>query len=180
MTYVKQRIMSFVPDPIRRDFKSMDDLNSLIKEHFSTPAKALLFFDHEFQWAKWTGESFQYSLEDRPHDVRTLQLLRVFNPESELFIRRLEMNQWVCRFRQDGEGEEVDVIDATQYLLGTSQGETGDYSKLWESSGTAGRVPLVLPKGKRAVLQTRNYIGYAGGVLANFEDSRFVSVEEAI
>ena len=104
-------------------------------------------------------------------------MMRLFNENRELFLRRIESNKWLCRLREDGIGEEIHVMDAHQFLLGVSQGE-GEFSHLWESSGSAKYVPLSVEKDKRAIINTRNYIGYAGGLLANFEDSRILSIEE--
>lgn len=161
-----------------KTFQSWDALEGFSAEKLQDNGQALLFFDHKVVWAKWDGKTFQFKKDESAVDVSNLQMMRLFNKKQELFIRRTESDKWLCRMRSDGEGKKTNVIDAHQYLLGTSQSEDV-FSELWESSGTAKEVPLSIGEGKRAFIKTRNYIGFAGGLLANFEDSRILSIEEA-
>lgn len=158
-------------------FQTFNELESYSAANMNNTGEALFFFDHEIIWAKWDGKSFQFQSDEKSYDVSNLQMMRLFNESEELFVRRIESGKWLCRLRKDGNGEEKNVIDTHQYLLGESQGES-DFSELKESSGSAGFIPMEIRQGKRAFIKTRNYIGFAGEMLANFEDSRFVSLEE--
>ncbi len=160
-----------------QSFQTFSELESYSAGKMTDIGSALFFFDHEVIWAKWDGNSFRFQSDKNSCDISNLQMMRLFNEGEELFIRRTESDKWLCRLRRDGSGEEKNVMDAHQYLLGESQGKS-DFTELKESAGSAGFVPIGISPGKRAFLHTRNYIGFAGEMLANFEDSRLISIEE--
>lgn len=177
---MKEYNLNTVKTNISRDekhFQNWDELKLYSAEKITNIGHVLFFFDHKVIWAKWDGNSFEFNQNKDDCDISNLQMMRLFNEDKELFVRRIEATKWFCRLREDEEGNEAQVIDARQYLLGESQGE-GEFSELWESSGSAKEVPISIAKGNRAFITTRNYIGFADDLLANFEDSRFLSIEE--
>ncbi|WP_066635758.1 type III-D CRISPR-associated protein Csx19 [Desulfolucanica intricata] len=113
-------------------------------------------------------------------EPKYLQTLRVFNDDKELLLWSKGEKFFNVRLRVDGEGEELDYIDAKQILWGTESKEKKEgWSTLIEDRGTEIIIPLSGLKldvnKKRLKLKTRNYIGCNEVGQAGYIDSRFVS-----
>ena len=138
---------------------------------------ALCFFDHQVAWAK-IMDGQVVSAEFESLEITYLQKARFFNAAGELLILRQSDGTYTSRLRRDGTGEEMEVLDDRQLLLGENTQTEADFSYLEEQAGNSGSVPVQLTPGKRAALVTRNYIEYAGNLLAGYVDTRLVGIEE--
>ena len=134
------------------------------------------------------GEIKFYNNES-PDFNRYLQKLRIFNENEELYLWR-SGNKLKYRYRKDGvsegEGNEVEYIDADQVMYGSKFEVKDDFIEVSEKRG----IRYIVPKGfigdnliddinnnkKRLVLHTRNYIGYNKIGQAGFVDSRFFKI----
>lgn len=109
-----------------------------------------------------------------------LQRLRLFNEKRELYVWR-DGESLKARLRVDGDGDDIDVVDACQVLWGTRSTPVGQFTELNEERGTRLLVPLrdirVDDKKRRVFIKTRNYIGYHKNCLATYMDCRFLGFD---
>lgn len=113
-------------------------------------------------------------------EEKYLQRLRLFNDSKELYIWRCN-NRFNGRLRIDGEGEDTEVVDASQVLWGTDSKSLGDFTMLMEERGTTLIVPvkditidIKKDRKNRLFLEARNYIGYTPIYQATYIDCRFM------
>jgi len=173
--YQYEKIKTSVPIKSNHDLKSFEELAELTKENLGD-ALAIFYFDFGIRWAKFDKGEFIFH-KNESLEIQFLQEARIFTEKKEMFLRRNTKDNFFCRLRVDEEGQEKDVIETHQILLGKSNG--GDvFSELVEDSGSAGFVPVSIAKEKRAYIKTINYIDYADDMLTGFVDSRFVKIEE--
>jgi len=174
--YEYKKIKTSVPVNSNHELKSFEELADVTKTNLGD-ALAIFYFDFGIRWAMFENGNFEFYDKTEELGIQFMQEARIFSKEKEIFLRRNSDKSFFCRLRVDGEGEEIDIIEANQLLLGKSK-SGGEFTEMLESSGGSGFIPLEISKDKRATILTRNYIGYADNMLAGFIDSRFVKIEE--
>lgn len=107
--------------------------------------------------------------------------LRAFNRVEEILIWKEDGDLYNIRYRNDGEGKNMKVVQADQVLWGTkSKPLEQGWVKLYESRGTE----LIMPKPQKSLynygdnwvkIRTRNYIDFNKLGQAEYIDSRFVN-----
>ncbi len=169
------------------DFNS---LKSSAKENFGQEGICIFYLDYKVLIGKYDGEDFKF-YEDKEFEPRFIQKMRLFNTDKELlgrelFIWRINKKGFRGRLRIDGEGNEIDVVDANQVLWGTKPESRREFTEISEERGTK----LVLPvkdlkvdnSENRAFILTRNYISYkthdSTYEQAGYEDCRFVAITD--
>ncbi len=115
----------------------------------------------------------------QPFSPTHLMNLRVFNKDEEVYIWRIEENNFLWRHRKDNEGDEQDVMDIEQVLWGTrAEPLQNDYSRLFETRGMELIVPFeglqIDDKKKRLKILTRHYIVPNENHQACYVDARIV------
>ena len=127
-----------------------------------------------------------YKQADNDVILKSVQKLRVFNKDAELFVWRTNLGGYKARLRKDGEGSEQGVVDACQVMFGTDAKPAKDdntYTCLTEKRGTEIILPLkdleindseINDKKGRLCIYTRSYVGYIEDMQATYEDVRFV------
>lgn len=139
---------------------------------------ALMVMDHEVLWGRLEKGSLIFRATDS-FDPAYLLKGRIFNAGCELLIQRRGDGTYFTRLRVDGKGTSVEVMDDRQILLGVStETDPADFTLVQEEAGSSGWIPRRLNPDQRAALLTRNYIEYAGDLLAGYVDSRLMSIEE--
>ncbi len=132
-----------------------------------------------------------FHLEDLP-DFNTIQSMRIFNPEMELYLWRAasdagfgQADYLTGRIRRDELGEDCQVVEAEQILIGSKGGEgaTGDYMVIKEDRGFELKVPRTWLSGQisarsRLILKSRNYLQEWDNGQLSYCDHRFVSIEQ--
>ena len=134
------------------------------------------------------GQFAYYQPDGLTNDLKleSIQKLRIFNTNSELYIWRTALGGHKGRLREDGIGVERGTVDALQVLFGTEANKipNTDYTKLTEKRGTEIILPLadlginekeIDDKKGRLCVQTRSYIGTIEETgQASYEDVRFI------
>jgi len=146
----------------------------LIKYWGDDPGYFVAYLDYKVLIGKFCNGRSQ----EEDFEPKFVQKMRLFNESKELYIWRYEENTFLGRLRSDGDGDDVDVIDAWQALYGTRCKEEDGTTLLSKDRGTN----LVLPfsglneKDLPIRIHTRNYIGYNEMGQAGYEDCRFVAL----
>jgi CRISPR-associated protein (TIGR03984 family) len=158
---------------------SQNEMHATVSDYIETRAAYFVaYLDYKVIIGAYQNGTLR-NYEQDPIDPKYVQRLRVFNQDEELLLWR-SGDGFKGRCRKDGEGDEVDVVDAKQVLFGTDARAVGNggYSEIFEERGTR----LVLPfenlqvneAQKRIALKTRNYIDYNAAHQATYVDCRFV------
>lgn len=163
-----------------QELKAHDDVISLISESVKSPSFFVAYLDYAVLIGRYAQHQFQSALNEK-FDPKYLQRLRVFNADEELLLWRSGQTL-KGRFRKDGEGNKMQVVDAEQVLFGTTAKDVStdgaNFTEISEERGTK----LILPfKGlfvdnekQRIFLKTRNYVDYTPAHQATYTDCRFV------
>ncbi|GAK59334.1 hypothetical protein U27_06318 [Candidatus Vecturithrix granuli] len=167
------------------DLPSADALITVIDEHLKKDAFFVAYMDYRVIIGRYTNKMFEFYPLTNGEQItpKYLQKLRIFNQNEELlFWRSGQMLKG--RHRKDGEGEEMQVIEAHQVLFGTKKGKHSNetFTEITEDRGTS----LILPftgfalndATQRIFLKTHNYIGYNAVHQATYVDCRFVGFAE--
>lgn len=155
-----------------------DDLRSLVSGKISGNAFVVAYLDYKVIIGKCADNTFQF-YNNEEFESKYIQRLRVFN-ETQEFLAWRTRDGFMGRYREDGKGDEVRVVDAHQVLFGTrAEKLPGGYTRISEARGTELILPFAeigaVDEGKRRVfIRTRNYIGYTETGQATYEDCRFV------
>ncbi len=155
-------------------------VQDIVAQNFQTSATVAAYLDYKVLIGTFKDSRFCF-YGDETFDDKYLHKLRVFNKDRELHLWR--SNDGINgRLRIDGEGEEIDAVDACQVVFGTRSKElNGNYSRLTEDRGVELIIPLIginLNEKKRVFLYTRNYIGYTPVGQAGYVDCRFVELTD--
>jgi CRISPR-associated protein (TIGR03984 family) len=143
---------------IPTDTEFTEWLNRRAAQHnFST---ALAFADDGVIWGrfdgvwKWSGDALAVS---PPFRLNTLQQIRLFGADAELFLWRADRN-WQGRVIVEGAGEMRDYFDEAQLLWGTAEGASKDgFIELREGGqGLRHTPPAHIARARK--LQTRSYL----------------------
>ncbi len=153
---------------------TIDSLDN-IKDYVKEKSFVVAYLDNEVLFGKYENGVFDF-FENKVIKINFLKRLRVFNQVEELHIWK-KNGKMIGRYRKDGEGEDVDVIESNQVIFGTDFEYLDGYTLLKEQRGTN----LVLPgkweannNSKRVAVRTRHYIEYINGYQASYCDSRLV------
>lgn len=162
------------------DVSSLEDL---VSQHFKAcdPVYGVFYLSDAVRFAVWKADHFIFQDADYGNGVNAIQLARVFAQTQELKVWRQE-GALHARLRIDGSGEEIAAVDARQILWGTKSQALGEgWTRIFEDRGTELIIPVPVKLGgsprDRAILRTRNYIGYLENGQASYMDSRFVALE---
>ena len=164
-------IKSKKPVPIN----GMNDIHNYIK----TDSLVVVYLDYTVLVGRYKNKGFEFYNNYSLDDPKYIQRLRIFNEDEELLLWRSDSG-FKGRYRKDGDGDEIDVVDAEQVLFGTDKEDFGDgFTSLFETRGTK----IILPftgldvkdktKDKRVFIQTRNYID-SDALQATYVDCRFM------
>ncbi|MCB1143196.1 MAG: hypothetical protein KDK54_13200 [Leptospiraceae bacterium] len=165
-----------------------DNLLSFLKEKISKPSYAIMYFYDSVVTSKWTEGNFYYfdkdiQAESGLSDERfpDLKTIRIFNPESEIFLNRMgSSKEFSGRSRVDQTGEKSEeVVKINQILFGSRTEETSNenYTILRENRGTEIILPFSLRsigKNERIAVQMNYYIKYNELNVAGYYDSRMI------
>lgn len=150
-----------------------------VKKYFESHAFVVAYLVNEVLFGKYENNEFVFPKNKKIEEKFIVQL-RVFNEDKELFIRK-KGNKFLCRFRDDSNGDTTECVDTDQIISGIkiTDYEESDFFKI-ESKKS--RKPLLIPfsfenlsDGNRPAIKVRNYIGYNGIMQAEYVDSRFVT-----
>ena len=165
-----KRIKSRVEYP---EFKS--PLENFLSETFREDGFIIAYLDYKVVMGYFKNNSIILP-DSESIEERYLQRFRLFNEKKELYLWRSNGN-FRTRLRIDEEGDDTEVVDASQVLWGTRSKPGGEFTELTEDRGTILIVPLkdikVDDKKRRLFLKTRNYIGYTPAHQATYIDCRF-------
>lgn len=145
---------------------SKSDFDSLVKYWGNDDGYFVAYLDYKVLIGQFCNGGFEF-------DPKFVQKMRLFNKSKELYIWRQDENVFSGRLRTDGEGEDVDVIDAWQALYGTRC----EVTSLTEDRGTNLAIPFSGLNEKNNLpirIHTRNYIHCNELGQAGYEDCRFV------
>jgi len=157
--------------------ESQPEIEKFLNDNRLSEATGLIYLDYGICWAKMvSGRLITRKMEEL--EPKYIQRARFFNQERELHCWLKKEQEFAFRLRIDGEGEALNIIDADQYLLGVAEKTEEGFTLLQESQGKAGWVPVELGRGQRAVLKTRNYIDFAGDLVAGFCDHRLIEISK--
>ena len=168
-------IKSKKPVPIN----GMNDIHNYIK----TDSLVVVYLDYTVLVGRYKNKGFEFYNNYILDDPKYIQRLRIFNEDEELLLWR-SGSGFKGRYRKDGDGDEIDVVDAEQVLFGTDKTDKEDlgngFTRIFEKRGTE----IILPftgldvkdktEGKRVFIQIRNYINYNKASQATYIDCRFV------
>ncbi len=160
------------------EYDGTKGLKDLISKEISDKSFIVAYLDNEVLIGTYENGNLDF-YQNKAIDPKFIQRLRVFNKDKELLLWRTN-NGFKGRYRKDGDGDEIDVVDAEQVLFGTDKENLGNFTKLFEKRGTE----IILPfteldvkdkiEGKRVFIQTRNYIDYNKAHQATYVDCRFM------
>jgi len=125
-------------------------------------AFALAFADDGVIWGrfdgawKWSGDALAVS---PPFRLNTLQQIRLFGADAELFLWRADRN-WQGRVIVDGAGETREYLDELQLLWGAKEGEEKNGFVLRRDRGQGLRHTPPLQIANEGKLRIRNYLDY--------------------
>jgi len=173
--YDHKIIKTSVPIILDHELNSFDELEDVTKSNLGD-ALAIFYFDDGIRWAKFENGKFVFH-NSKTYEIQYLQEVRIFTKDKEMLLRRNADKTFFCRLRVDGNGDEIDIIETNQLLLGNTSGYDNGFTLFKEKSGSSGWVPGEYSSNKIAI-KTINYINYADDMLAGFVDSRFVKIEE--
>lgn len=151
-------------------FSLESDFYSLVQKYWGNEnGYFVAYLDYKVLIGKFCATSFQ----GEKFDPKFVQRLRLFHQSKELYIWRQDKNTFCSRLRVDGQGDDVDVIDAWQVIYGTKIKD----GVLTEDRGTHLVIPFTDIKESDLPIKihTRNYIGYNKLGQAGYEDCRFVA-----
>lgn len=160
-----------------------DDLSNVIAERFSEEGFAIAYLDYRVLIG--TYNSALGFFHNETIDPKYIQILRVFNKKSEIFMWKTKPGSFKGRLRRDEQedGERVKAVDALQVLWGTKkEHKDNGWSLIYEDRGTAMIVPFdsdkitINDKEKRVKLHTRNYIQHNSLGQAGYIDSRLMDI----
>ncbi len=144
----------------------------------SEVAFVVAYLDYKVLIGKYINGSFTF-INSEQVEPKYIQRIRVFNKDEELMLWRSE-GKLKGRYRNDTDGDKIDVVDNDQVLFGTKSEETKGYTKLTEERGTEIIFPfqnITLDPDKkedRVKIKTRNYVSFNEIHQATYVDSRFV------
>lgn len=157
----------------------VDNIFKLTQQHFNSSAYLVAYLDYKVLIGLYHPKKRQMIFADgETLESKYIQKLRVFDSSKELLIWRSK-DRLKGRIRIDGEGEEIEVVEANQVLWGTRLVDIrNNFAEITEDRGTT----LILPITnldidnhiKRIFIKTRNYIGYTPNYQATYIDCRFV------
>ncbi len=161
------------------EFKS--PLENFLSENFKEEGYIVAYLVHQVVMGYYKNNTIILPYSETIEE-RYLQRLRLFNEKRELYLWRSN-GDFKARLRIDEEGDDTEVVDASQVLWGTRSEQFGEFTKLTEERGTTLIVPVkdieVDDRKKRLFLRTRNYIGYTQAYQATYIDSRFMGFMSA-
>lgn len=157
---------------------SQEDFEKILADNFKGVGTVVAYLDYAVMIGNFNGSKMEFPGYDSKFDSAFIQKLRLFNKDKELFVWRTSEG-FKARLRTDGDGAEINVIEAEQIVLGTDVEIGSDYSVLKEKRGTRIILPLnnlnVDEKKKRLKIKTRNYVGFDEETgQAGYCDCRFV------
>jgi len=174
-----------------------NDFEHTVAEYIKQPSWFVAYLDYRVVIGKYTNNTDKFVFypehTNETLEPKYLQRLRVFNPNEELLLWRSD-NGFKGRFRQDGSGEECEVIEAHQVLFGTRKGEHCDenFTEITEDRGTTLFLPFVNFKFakedkqtqvqkllSRVCIKTYNYIEPNAVHQMTYTDCRFVSFTDS-
>ena len=163
-----------------QDSKDHKDVVSLMSNFLQSPSFFVAYLDYTVLIGRYAQHQFQSALNEK-FDPKYLQRLRVFNADEELLLWRSGQTL-KGRFRKDGEGDEMQVVEAQQVLFGTTAKDASNdgvgFTEISEERGTKLILPFenlpVNDKEQRIFLKTRNYVDYTPAHQATYVDCRFV------
>ncbi len=155
-----------------KEITSLDEIKGIIKND----SFVIAYLDYKVLIGKYSNGGFAF-YNNEQLEIDHLQRIRIFNNIGELMLWRSE-GKFKGRYRNDNDGEAIDVVDNDQVLFGTKALEINGYTKLTEERGTEIILPLIglnVDAGKNRIkIKTRNYIGFNEVHQATYIDNRFV------
>lgn len=160
-----------------------EDLNTFLGENFKVEGTLVAYLDYAVMIGNFDGSKMEFPGYESKFDSNFIQKLRLFNNDKELLIWKTSEGL-KARLRTDGDGTEVNVIEAEQIVLGTNVETGSGYSVLKEKRGTRIILPLnnlsVDEKKKRLKIKTRNYVGFDEETgQSGYCDCRFVEFKNS-
>lgn len=138
----------------------------------------IAYCDSEVLFGQYVNKNFIF-YQDRSIEFARVQKLRIFNIDRELYLWR-KGDKLVGRLRVDDDGDETDVVDAKQLLVGTDFENIGDgYIELFEDRGFRLVIPnknFKVDNSNRVAILTRNYVEFNDNYQAGYVDSRMVDL----
>lgn len=167
---------------IKSELKEIEKIDTIEQEAVKWMKTNASFFvvaylDHTVLIGQYNDKGFNFH-NNALYDDRYVQKIRIFDKDKELLIWR-SGNGFKGRYREDRDGDEVDVVDVKQVLFGTDKEDLKNgFTRISEKRGTEIILPFtgleVNDKDKRVFIQTRNYIGYNEAHQATYIDCRFM------
>lgn len=133
------------------------------------------YLDYQVIMGTYVAGQFRFPDNQQIHP-RSIQRMRLFDAQAELLLWRSN-GGLKGRLRQDGIGEDTDVVEACQILSGTKSEIVGNFTCLTEKKGSRLLVPGQFEADtgkKRVAIRTRNYIAFTPAYQATYSDCRFV------
>lgn len=159
------------------NFADYNEFENFLSGIYREDGLVIAYLDYKVIIRKFLNGKIVLMDNEETFNPEFIQKLRLFNETKELFIWRTE-GKWKARLRIDGDGEEVNVIEANQVLFGTTGIHGNGYTILTEDRGTEIILPFEITgidtKKNRVKIKTRNYIGYNELGQAGYVDTRFV------
>jgi|LSQX01.1.fsa_nt_gb CRISPR-associated protein (TIGR03984 family) len=157
-----------------------ENILSFVKKNIKENSFVVAYLDNEVLIGKYEDGNFILP-DNKTIDPKFIQKLRIFNENCELLVWRSRQTL-KSRFRKDGKGEKVFVIEANQVLFGTQKDDNfsqDGFVSYIEDRGTGVILPDIglisdSAKGKRIGIKTRNYVSYTENWQATYDDVRFV------
>lgn len=143
---------------------------------FTGKARFVSMMDHRSDLGELENGIFVF-YDNEKLEPNYVQSLRVFDRDQELYIWRTAPEHFNYRYRVDGEGETVDVVETSHLLWGRIVKYENRWASLAEERGIKLRIPVADANiGERLWLKTRNYITYNELGQAGYVDCRFLGV----
>ncbi len=147
----------------------------LISEKFDSNGLFIATLDHIVIFGKYINSEIKL-FNNKNIDIEYLQNIRIFNENQELYLWRTN-NGFNSRFRSDMYGEETEIIDTYQKLIGSdcTKFNTTGFTRLYEPRrGREIIIPVIKFDKLPLFIKIRNYIDYNKFQQAEFVDSRLV------
>ena len=111
---------------------SVDDLQKLAQERFTTRSYVVAYLDYEVLIGIWSGGKFCFYKDVEINPPRFIQKVRIFNKDTELFAWR-SSDGLNGRIRIDEPGIDISIVEAYQALFGTKTVKNiGNFTKISE------------------------------------------------
>lgn len=153
---------------------SINNINDLVSKIYE-PSEFVAYLDNKVIFGRVEDGDF-ICIGDDKVDLKYLNRIRIFNKNEEVHVWRSN-GILKGRYRNDKDGDETDIVEANQVLLGTSSKQNKNFTILSEGIGAEFVIPGIWEADKnekRIAIKTRHYIKYLNCYQASYCDSRFV------